>query len=124
MLKAAKLQKKVSKVGFDWPDARSILDKVREELDEVEEAFDAYQEGGEVPDALQAEIGDLLFVVVNVARKLGVNPEAAIERTNLKFEERFQRLETSLRERGISLAEATSEEMEREWVNAKAHDRR
>ncbi|GAA5495417.1 nucleoside triphosphate pyrophosphohydrolase [Rubritalea halochordaticola] len=124
MLKAAKLQKKVSKVGFDWPDARSILDKVREELDEVEEAFDSYQEGGEVPDALQAEIGDLLFVVVNVARKLGVNPEVAIERTNLKFEERFQRLETSLRERGISLAEATSEEMEREWVNAKAHDRR
>lgn len=122
MLKAAKLQKKAGKVGFDWSDARSILEKVREELDEVEEAFEGYQEGGEVPDALQAEIGDLLFVVVNVARKLKVDPEVAIERTNLKFEERFNRLEAALKSRGISLDEATNEEMETEWLNAKAHD--
>lgn len=119
MLRAAKLQKKAGKVGFDWPSARSILEKVREELDEVEEAFDAYEEGAEVPDELEAEIGDLLFVVVNVARKLGLDPEVAIERTNRKFLDRFEFLETALKDRDISLEEASAEEMEAEWVRAK-----
>jgi len=120
MLKAAKLQKKAGKVGFDWPNAKSILEKVREELDEVEEAFDYYEDGGDVPDELEAEIGDLLFVVVNVARKLGVDPEVAIERTNQKFLNRFEFVEKALKGRGVSLQDANSEEMNVEWVRAKS----
>lgn len=119
LLKAAKLQKKAAKVGFDWPDAKSILSKVREELDEVEEAFAGYEQGGEVPDELEAEIGDLLFVVVNVARKIGVNPEVAIDRTNHKFLNRFAEVESKLKEQGVSLEDATCEQMEAHWQNAK-----
>jgi len=103
MLKAAKLQKKASKVGFDWKDAKSILSKVREELEEVEEAFEKYENGGPVPDELEAEIGDLLFVSVNVARKLGVDPEIAIDRTNHKFIDRFGKLESRLKIKGVTL---------------------
>ncbi len=122
MLKAAKLQKKAGKVGFDWKDAKSIIEKVKEELAEVEEAFENYQEGGEVPDELEAEIGDLLFVTVNVARKLGVNPEVAVDRTNRKFIDRFGKLETRLKARGISLTEATMEQMDVEWDKARNED--
>ena len=119
LLKAAKLQKKAGKVGFDWPDARLILDKVREELAEVEEELDDYEKTGVVSDALEAEIGDLLFVVVNVARKLKIDPEIAIDRTNNKFVSRFAKLEESLKSRGIELDAATLEVMEEEWVKAK-----
>lgn len=122
MLKAAKLQKKASKVGFDWKDAKSILEKVKEELAEVEEAFESYQEGGEVPDELEAEIGDLLFVTVNVARKLGVNPEVAVDRTNHKFIDRFGKLESRLKAKGVSLKEATMEQMDEEWNKARNED--
>lgn len=122
MLKAAKLQKKAGKVGFDWPDARSILDKVREELAEVEEELLEYEETGIVSSALEKEIGDLLFVVVNVARKLKVDPEVAIDLTNNKFSRRFGELEKSLKARGIELDAATLEVMEEEWVKAKASD--
>ncbi len=122
MLKAAKLQKKAGKVGFDWKNAKSILAKVREELEEVEEAFENYQEGGEVPDELEAEIGDLLFVSVNVARKLGVDPEVAIDRTNHKFLSRFGKLEARLKAKGISLQDATMEQMDAEWNQARDED--
>ncbi len=122
MLKAAKLQKKAGKVGFDWPSAKSVLEKVKEELAEVEEAFANYEEGGEVPDELEAEIGDLLFVTVNVARKLGVNPEVAVDRTNHKFMDRFGKLESRLKAKGISLADATMEQMDAEWNKARNED--
>jgi len=122
MLKAAKLQKKAGKVGFDWKDAKSILSKVREELEEVEEAFENYEEGGSVPDELEAEIGDLLFVSVNVARKLGLDPEVAIDRTNHKFMNRFGKLESRLKKKGISIQEATLEQMNREWNIARNED--
>lgn len=122
MLRAAKLQKKASKVGFDWKDAKSILAKVKEELEEVEEAFENYNEGGDVPDELEAEIGDLLFVTVNVARKLGVNPEVAVDRTNHKFLDRFGKLEARLKEKGISLTDATMEQMDAEWDRARRED--
>jgi len=122
MLKAAKLQKKAAKVGFDWPNAKSILSKVREELDEVEEAFENYQEGGEVPEELEAEVGDLLFVAVNVARKLGVNPEIACDRTNHKFIDRFNKLESRLKAKGVSLEDATMEQMDAEWNQARNED--
>ena len=122
MLRAAKLQKKAAKVGFDWPTAKSILSKVREELEEVEEAFENYQEGGAVPDELEAEIGDLLFVAVNVARKLGVNPEVACDRTNHKFIDRFNKLEARLKVKGVSLKEATMEQMDEQWSIARNED--
>ncbi len=122
MLKAAKLQKKAGKVGFDWKDAKSILEKVKEELAEVEEAFENYQEGGVVPDELEAEIGDLLFVTVNVARKLGVNPEVAVDRTNRKFLDRFGKLESRLKAKGVSLTDATMEQMDEEWNKARNED--
>jgi uncharacterized protein YabN with tetrapyrrole methylase and pyrophosphatase domain len=122
MLKAAKLQKKAGKVGFDWSSAKSILAKVKEELAEVEEAFENYVEGGEVPDELEAEIGDLIFVTVNVARKLGVNPEVAVDRTNHKFIDRFSKLEARLKAKGISLTEATMEQMDAEWDKARHED--
>lgn len=122
LLKAAKLQKKAGKVGFDWDNARLILEKVREELAEVEEELEEYEASGVVSDALEAEIGDLLFVVVNVARKLKIDPEVAIDRTNNKFIRRFGALEKSLKERGIELDAATLEVMEEEWVKAKANE--
>jgi MazG family protein len=122
MLKAAKLQKKAGKVGFDWASAKSILVKVKEELAEVEEAFENYQEGGEVPDELEAEIGDLLFVTVNVARKLGVDPEVAVDRTNHKFMDRFGKVESRLKTKGVSLTDATMEQMNAEWDKARNED--
>lgn len=122
LLKAAKLQKKAGKVGFDWPDARAILDKVREELTEVEEELVDYEKTGVVSPALESEIGDLLFVVVNVARKLKIDPEIAIDLTNNKFSRRFGELEQSLQARGIELDAATLEVMEEEWVKAKSTD--
>lgn len=122
MLKAAKLQKKAGKVGFDWPTAKSVIAKVKEELAEVEEAFAEYEEGGLVPDELEAEIGDLLFVTVNVARKLGINPEVAVDRTNHKFIDRFNKLEARLKAQGISLEAATMEQMDAEWDLARNED--
>ncbi len=122
MLKAAKLQKKAGKVGFDWADAKSILVKVKEELAEVEEAFENYEQDGVVPDELEAEIGDLLFVTVNVARKLGVDPEVAVDRTNHKFMDRFGKVETRLKAKGVSLKEATMEQMDAEWNKARNED--
>jgi len=119
LLKAAKLQKKASKVGFDWPDARSIVGKVHEELDEVVEELSDYEETGFVSKALEAEIGDLLFVVVNLARKLKVDPEVAIDLTNNKFVRRFSVVENRLKERGVELDSATLAVMEEEWLAAK-----
>lgn len=119
LLKGLKLQKKVGKIGFDWPDIRSVLDKVREELDEVEAELEFFKQSGKTSAALEAEIGDLLFAVVNVARKVKVDPEIAINRTNNKFIKRFSKVEARLKERGIELDAATLEVMEEEWQKAK-----
>ena len=117
LLRATKLQKKAGKVGFDWPEVSGVVEKIEEELAEVKAELPA--EGGEVTPALEAEVGDLLFVVVNLARKLGIDPEVALEGTNVKFEERFASLERELREEGRSLVEASLEEMEAGWQRAK-----
>lgn len=117
LLRAAKLQKKAGKVGFDWPDVTGVLDKIEEELAEVKAELPPV--GGEVTPALEAEVGDLLFVVVNLARKLGMDPEVALEGTNVKFEKRFAAMEQELRERGSSLEEASLDEMEEGWVRVK-----
>lgn len=116
LLKGVKLQKKAAKVGFDWPDATSVLSKTDEELSEVK---DAIASGDQTE--IEAEIGDLLFVIANLARKLKIDPEAALERTNQKFLHRFQHIETELKKRGSSLEEASLEEMDELWEAAKKY---
>jgi ATP diphosphatase len=118
LTRAEKLTTKAATVGFDWPDAAQVIDKVREETAEIEEAL----AGGDRA-AVQDEIGDLLFAVANLARHCGVDPEAALRGTNAKFERRFRHIETALGEGGRSTAEASLDEMERLWGEAKARER-
>ena len=117
LLRAAKLQKKAGKVGFDWPEVAGVLAKIEEELAEVKAELPSA--GEDAAPALESEVGDLLFAVVNLARKLGMDPEVALEGTNVKFEKRFAAMEQDLRERGSSLEGASLDEMEEGWVRAK-----
>jgi len=118
LTRAHKLTARAAKVGFDWPEPRQVIDKIREELDEVEGAM-----ASEGADRIEDEIGDLLFAVTNLARHLRVDPEAALRRTNLKFERRFRAIETGLAAEGRSPEGATLDEMERLWNDAKARER-
>ncbi len=117
MLRASKLQKKAAKVGFDWPDDQGVLAKIREELNEVEEEVKAGND-----ELLKKEIGDLMYAVINLARRRGWDPEILLEATNQKFERRFAEMDRLLAQQGKNLKESTLEEMEAEWVNAKAND--
>ncbi|MFC5051341.1 nucleoside triphosphate pyrophosphohydrolase [Rubritalea spongiae] len=119
LLKALKIQKKAAKVGFDWSDLPSVIAKVREELEEVEEEIAKQQSGETASPELEAELGDLLFSVVNLTRKLKVDPEVAIDCTNHKFLNRFEKLESKLGEQGLSLETASLEQMEEQWQAAK-----
>lgn len=115
LLQAYKITKKVAKVGFDWPDHAGVVEKIREETDEVAETLD-------LPDAdphVAEELGDLLFVVVNLCRRRKVDPELALFNANRKFERRFNAIEAALKEQGISLAAASAEEMEAAWQAVK-----
>ena len=114
MLRAAKLQKKAAKVGFDWPDDHGVVDKIREELGEVEEELESGNRNG-----LGEEIGDLLFSVVNLARRHKLDPEILLESTNIKFESRFATMEKALQSGGNTLQAATLDEMEAKWQDAK-----
>jgi ATP diphosphatase len=116
--RAMKLQEKAGKVGFDWNDVRAVLDKMREEIAEVE----AEITGGS-QEALSGEVGDLLFAAVNLARHLKVEPEAALRGANAKFERRFTHIETRLAEAGQTPESATLDEMEELWAEAKARER-
>jgi MazG family protein len=113
--KAHRIQERVSTVGFDWADARGAFDKVAEELEEVREALQA-----EPSDALEEELGDLLFAVVNLARLAGTHSLQALQRANQKFTARFDALEDLARERGIQLGKATLEELDGLWEEVKA----
>lgn len=115
--RATKLSKRAARVGFDWHDARGVLDKIREELAEVEEALAA----GDRQHA-QEEVGDLLFAVTNLARTLGANPEQCLRQTNSKFERRFRHVEGALARAERPLGQATLEEMEYHWQAAKAQE--
>jgi MazG family protein len=119
LMRADKLMKRAARVGFDWPDAQGVLDKVVEEAREVLEVVEA---GGD-PDRLEDEIGDLLSNIVNLARKVGVDPEAAMRRFNGKFERRFRHIEARLAETGRTPEVASFEEMDRLWSEAKQIDR-
>jgi uncharacterized protein YabN with tetrapyrrole methylase and pyrophosphatase domain len=118
---ASRLQERAAGVGFDWPDARGPLAKVHEELGELAAALPP--EGGDPPAARAAvedEIGDLLFAVVNLARKLGVDPRAALERATAKFRRRFEELERLAAQRGMDVARASLDVLDRLWDEVKA----
>lgn len=116
--RAAKLQKRAAQVGFDWPEALPVVDKVREELGEVLEAMSEND-----PQAIAEELGDLLFVVVNLARHLKVDPENALRAANGKFERRFRFIEQALREAGRPIESCDLEELDRLWGEAKKAER-
>ena len=119
LTRAAKITRRAARVGFDWPDAASVLDKLEEEAAEVRAELPAAD-----PTRLADEVGDLLFVVANLARKLDLDPEACLRGANAKFERRFGAVEGALAADGRAPAEATLEEMEALWVKAKAAERR
>jgi MazG family protein len=114
LLRAAKLQKKAAKVGFDWPDETGVLAKIREELGELDEALERGDAG-----AAGEELGDLLFSAVNLARTRKLDPELVMAAANAKFERRFAAMEAILRERGEGLADADLAAMEAAWQTAK-----
>ncbi|HEY6254884.1 MAG TPA: nucleoside triphosphate pyrophosphohydrolase [Xanthobacteraceae bacterium] len=118
LTRALKLQSKASKVGFDWNDPRAVLMKIREEADEIE----AEIAGGDRAKA-GAEVGDLLFAVVNLARHLDAEPEAVLRGTNRKFEQRFAAIESALAARGRSPEQSSLGEMDALWDAAKAAEK-
>ncbi|MBM3535929.1 MAG: nucleoside triphosphate pyrophosphohydrolase [Alphaproteobacteria bacterium] len=119
LMRADKLQRRAARVGFDWPEARQVLDKIDEEIGELRRELDA----GARKDAAEDEVGDLLFALANLARHLGVDPEAALRRGNRKFERRFRAIEAALAARGRRPEGATLEEMEALWQQAKDEER-
>jgi nucleoside triphosphate diphosphatase len=119
LTRALKLQNKAGAVGFDWNDPRAVLAKIREEADEIEAALDQ----NDARDAA-AEVGDLLFAVVNLARHLDADPEGVLRATNLKFERRFASIEKALAARGKRPQDATLAEMDALWDEAKAAEKR
>ena len=117
LLMAYRLQERAAGVGFDWPDATGPMEKVKEEIVELEvEMRDA---GSGMRDALQDEIGDLLFAVVNLSRKLTIDPRAALERANEKFTRRFEAVERLAAERGVEVGRASLEELDKLWEEVK-----
>ena len=114
MVRALKLQRRAARVGFDWASARDVMDKLDEEAAEIAAEID----GNDV-DRLEDEVGDLLFVCVNLARKLDVDPDRALKRANAKFERRFRHIESRLAEMGREPAQSTLVEMENLWTEAK-----
>ncbi len=114
LTRALELQKKASSVGFDWNDPRAVLTKIREETDEIEAALDA----GDAAHVVD-EIGDLLFVAVNLARHMKADPESALRKTNAKVMKRFAHIEHALRARGKTPDQSSLEEMDALWNEAK-----
>ncbi len=128
LVKAMRIQEKARGAGFDWEERGQVWAKVQEELGEFEREFNTADApfGEPLPDAVRVkathELGDVLFSLINFARFLGLNPEEALERTNLKFIRRFQFLENAARAAGRPLADLSLAEMEAHWQAAKAHE--
>jgi MazG family protein len=114
LLMAYRLQERAAGIGFDWPDASGPIEKVKEEIGEVEKAA---REGRR--DKTEEEVGDLLFAAVNLARKLGLEPGQALERANAKFTSRFEQVEKLADERGLEMGRATLEELDKLWDEVK-----
>lgn len=116
--RAAKLQKRASGAGFDWPDTAIVFDKISEEMHELWEAF-VGMDGEEDTDAVEDELGDLFFAAVNLSRFLGIDAEQALRRSNRKFERRFRRMETMLNDSDTALEGQPVEQLELFWQEAK-----
>lgn len=116
LIKAYRIQDKVAGVGFDWEKDEQVLDKLKEELQELKEEITSNDK-----DAMEAEFGDVLFSMINYARFLGINPDQALERTNKKFIQRFQYLEEQATSLGTSLKDMSLDEMNVYWEQAKKH---
>ncbi|UCE27811.1 MAG: nucleoside triphosphate pyrophosphohydrolase [Candidatus Coatesbacteria bacterium] len=114
LLRAHRIQDRVRTVGFEWEDASGVLDKICEEAEELRSVVNAGND-----DAVEAELGDLLFSIVNLCRYFGVDPSTALNRTNDEFIRRFNAVEVGLAERGKSLSETGLEEMEEIWQDSK-----
>jgi uncharacterized protein YabN with tetrapyrrole methylase and pyrophosphatase domain len=120
--RAFRLQDRAAGVGFDWPDASGPAEKIEEELAEVRDELASGAAPGEhgVPDPkLEEELGDLLFSVVNLCRKLGVHPSLALDKANVKFATRFQAVETLAKERGLDVRTAGLEKLDGLWDEVK-----
>jgi tetrapyrrole methylase family protein/MazG family protein len=120
VMEAFQMTTKVSRVDFDWPDVPSVLEKLDEEVDELKQAI-----AGETPThkEIAAEVGDLIFVAVNVARLLGIDPESALKASNRKFRRRFRYIEDRLREQGRKPADSDHVEMDALWDEAKVREK-
>ena len=118
LLKASRLTEKAARVGFDWRRTEDVFDKVDEEIAELREAVASGD-----PTHVEEEIGDLLFTIANLARKVNVNPEEALQSTNRKFMRRFESMEGNVRQRGQDLDQLELEEMDQLWDQAKAAER-
>ncbi len=114
LTRALKLTSRAGRVGFDWPDAPAVLDKLNEEVEELRAELP-----GADPDRLADELGDVLFVVANLARKLGLDPEACLRQSNAKFTRRFNAVEQRLAAKGLVPTDATLDEMEAQWAAVK-----
>jgi len=123
MARAEKLQKRAARHGFDWPNIGPVFDKLHEEIDELKEAWEAAQTGAGDPDAVEDELGDLLFVCVNLARFMKVNPEQALNRTNHKFDARFRAIERVLEREGRDMDEESLEALDAVWQAVKGVER-
>jgi MazG family protein len=141
LLEAHKLSSRAAQAGFDWPDIDGLFDKLHEETDELREELKEFPAPGPrpqgrgmagsgrtaVPEQLQArleeEVGDLFFVLVNIARYLSIDPESALRKTNRKFKRRFQWMEDRLHDSGRSAEQASMEELESLWQRAKAQEK-
>jgi len=123
MARAEKLQKRAARHGFDWPNVGPVFDKLHEEIDELKEAWEAAQTGAGDPDAVEDELGDLLFVCVNLARFMKVNPEQALNRTNHKFDARFRAIERVLEREGRDMDEESLEALDAVWQAVKGVER-
>jgi nucleoside triphosphate diphosphatase len=118
LTRALKLQGRAARVGFDWPDVPPIFDKIKEEIGELRREIAS----GAAPPRLEDEVGDLLFAVVNLARRLAVDPEQALRGTCRKFDRRFRHMETVLARDGSSLRDRNLAELEALWQRAKAQE--
>jgi MazG family protein len=141
LMAAYKISSRAAQVGFDWPNIEALFDKLKEETGELRQNLEEYPEPGPQPvgasstasargvkvsedlrERLEDEVGDLLFVLVNVARYLALDPESALRKTNRKFRRRFEYLEDKLREQGRKPADASLDEMESLWQESKQQE--
>lgn len=117
LMRAAKLQKRAARVGFDWPNTDPVFDKFREELAELEAEIAV-----DDAKAMEHEMGDVLFTCVNLSRKLGIDPETALRHANNRFESRFEYIETSLEDQGRDIKKTALEDLELLWTEAKTKE--